>query len=53
MNPTRQEIDRLRGFVSHAQTHLERGNVGAVREALDDAEKRLVACIETTKEATT
>ncbi len=43
MNVGREEIDRLLGFVRHARTHLERGNWGAVREALDDAEARLLA----------
>ncbi len=33
--------ERLRGFFAHAETHLERGNMHAVREALDDARRLL------------
>lgn len=40
---SRQEIDLVLGLVRHALTHLERGNLGAVREALEDAERRLTA----------
>lgn len=33
--------DRLLGFLRHADVHLDRGNLGAVREALDDARRLL------------
>jgi soluble cytochrome b562 len=45
MTVDREELDHLVGFVRHALTHLERGNVGAVREALEDAEARLRALL--------
>jgi hypothetical protein len=38
----RMDLDHLLGFVRHARTHLERGSIGAVREALDDAERLLL-----------
>jgi len=46
MNVDRAEIDHLRGFARHGLMHLERGNLGAVREGLEDMEKRLLALIE-------
>ncbi len=34
---TREDRDRLRGFLGFAEIHAIRGNLDAVREALDDA----------------
>jgi hypothetical protein len=40
MNDTTREL--LRGFLDFIDVHLDRGNLDAVREALEDA-RRLVA----------
>jgi hypothetical protein len=37
--------NRARGFIQHAETHTERGNLHAVLETLDDL-RRLVAQLE-------
>jgi hypothetical protein len=39
----RVERSRITGMLEYAETHLERGNIGAVREALESARARLAA----------
>jgi hypothetical protein len=36
--------ERLRAFLDHADTSLDRGNTEGVREALDDARALVEAC---------